>query len=234
VANPVGLMPGDWFEKYLTTPFAFGLLSTTVLCLVSMVVRYRGAHAVEREQIKWLVYACAWFALTYIMAVFSNMSQASWGAGAAWVLLLNALGVMTMPAAIGIAILRYRLWDIDVLIRKTLVYAVLTALLALVYFGCVVLLQRLLSSLTGVTQSPLALVVSTLAIAALFTPLLRRIQKVVDRRFYRQKYDALRVLAQFAVTARDETNLDALTGELVRVVQETVQPEKVSVWLKRN
>jgi hypothetical protein len=111
---------------------------------------------------------------------------------------------------------------------------VLSGLLGLVYFGSVVLLQRLVGALTGVEQSTLAVVVSTLAIAALFTPLRRRIQDGIDRRFFRKKYDAQRVLAQFAQTARDETDLDALTGELARVVQETLQPEHVSVWLHKQ
>jgi hypothetical protein len=117
--------------------------------------------------------------------------------------------------------------------RKTLVYAVLTGLLALVYFGSVVLLQRLFGALTGIEQSTLAVVVSTLVIAALFTPLRRRIQFAIDRRFFRKKYNAQRVLAAFAVTTRDETDLDALTAELARVVQDTLQPDSVSVWFKQ-
>jgi hypothetical protein len=145
-------------------------------------------------------------------------------------LVLNAVTLL-IPVAITISILFYRLWDIDVIVRKTLVYTVLSGLLALVYFGMVVLLQSVFDSVTG-QQSPIAIVISTLLIAALFAPLRRRVQDVIDRRFYRKKYNAQQVLAQFAITARDETDMDKLTAELVRVIQETMQPEQVSVWLK--
>ena len=198
-------------------------LITLVLALLSLALRFHRAAGVERQQIKWLLYVAALF-LTAQLAI-------SFGAIGEQFTSLVALG---FPIAIGIAVLRYRLFDIDVIIRKTLVYTALTALLALVYFGSVVLLQRLFGAVTGIGQSPLAVVVSTLVIAALFTPLRRRIQDVIDRRFFRKKYDAQRILAQFALTARDETDLDALTAELVRVVQETLQPEGVSVWLRQT
>ena len=137
-----------------------------------------------------------------------------------------------MTVVIGLAVFKYRLYDIEIVIRKTLVYAVLTAFLALVYFGSVIVLQGLFSRLAGVEQSTSAVVISTLAIAALFTPLRRRIQAIIDRRFYRKKYDAQQVLAQFAITARDETDMNALTAELARVVQDTLEPGEVKVWLK--
>lgn len=130
-----------------------------------------------------------------------------------------------------IAIIRYQMFDIDLIIRRTLQYSVLTGLLGLVYFGSVVLLQAILGQTTG-ERSPLVLVLSTLLIAGLFAPLRGRVQTIIDRRFYRQKYDAAKVLADFARTARDETDINQLTGRLVEVVQETLQPEQVSLWLK--
>jgi hypothetical protein len=233
--NPVGFIADTWLVSVGLAPFGIGLLTLTLLSVASVFVRYRRALAVEREQIKWLLFACGVFAAVYLSQILLNVlgrSAQGW-VSAQWWYLSGPLALMTIPAAITVAILRYRLWDIDVIIRKTLVYTVLTALLALVYFGIVVLLQALFGRLAGVEQSTLAVVISTLAIAALFTPLRRRIQDAIDRRFFRKRYDAQQVLAQFALTARDETDLDALTAELARVVQETLQPEGVSVWLRR-
>jgi hypothetical protein len=143
------------------------------------------------------------------------------------------LFVLTIPLAIGIAIFRYRLWDIDLIIRKTLQYALLTGLLALTYFGSVAVLQSLIKNLTG-EQSPLVIVLSTLGMAALFNPLRMRVQDFIDRRFYRKKYDAEKALAQFAATARDEVDMKKLTTALLGVVEETMQPEKVSIWVLRS
>ena len=140
------------------------------------------------------------------------------------------LSLVAVPAAIGIAILRYRLYDIDIIIRRTLVYSTLTLTLGLIYFGCIVLVRTLVAPLTGGTD--LAIVASTLAIAALFNPLRKRIQTLIDKRFYRRKYDAAKVLAAFGATARDETDLEQLTAEMLRVVDETVQPEFVGLWLR--
>ncbi len=227
--NPIGLIEtAEVNDSAVFILFVAILPVWVILCLVALVVRYRRAGQVERQQMKWLLLATTIFVAAYLPVFF----VAGWeNEPSVW----NSLWMVAMlliPAAIGIAILRYRLFDIDVVIRKTLVYSLLTALLALVYFGIVVLLQAVFGRLAGVEQSTLAVVVSTLVIAALFNPLRRRIEDAIDRRFYRKKYNAQQVLAQFAITARDETDLDALLAELVRVVDETLQPEHVSIWLR--
>jgi hypothetical protein len=141
------------------------------------------------------------------------------------------LSLMNIPAAIGVAILRYRLYEIDLIINRTLAYGSLTATLVALYFGGIVVLQRLFVVLTG-ERSTLAVVASTLFIAALFNPLRRRIQSFVDRRFYRRKYDAAKTLEAFGSRLRDETDLDALSGDLVGVASTTVQPAHASLWLR--
>ena len=193
----------------------------------------RNARGIERQQIKWLLYASAIFFLGNFLknTIFSPLGGVSWGL---WVgYLLVALGGLGGPIAIGIAILRYRLYEIDTLINRTLVYGSLTVVLALVYFGGVAGMQYILRTLTGQEEQPqLAIVVSTLVIAALFNPLRRRIQSFIDRRFYRRKYDAAKTLEKFSMKLRDETDLGALRGDLVGVVAETMQPAHVSLWLR--
>jgi hypothetical protein len=224
--NPIGFLPLDSFPDQFWFP---SFLVFIVLSVVSLVVRYRRAGAVEREQMRWLLFAAALFAGVYLIGLFTNSLG---GPINAFVVVLRNQSMTLLPIAIAVAILRYRLYDIDLIIRKTLQYAALSALLALVYFGMVVLLQTLFGA--ALADSPLLIVLSTLLIAALFAPLRQRVQATIDRRFYRQKYDAQQVLAQFAVVARDETEMEALTAELIRVVQETMQPETVSVWLKET
>lgn len=230
--NPIGLIQNNGVNESAVSSFFFALMPLwVVLCLASLVVRYRRAGRVERQQMKWLLVATAVFAAAYI-PVFV-LTDFAFGADTAFWSNLWMIVMPLIPVSIGIAILRYRLFDIDLIIRKTVQYAVLSALLALAYFGSVVLLQTAVGRATD-AQSPLVIVVPTLLIAALFAPLRKRVQTAVDRRFYRQKYDAQQVLAQFAQVARDETDMDKLTAELVRVVQETMQPETVSVWLKET
>ena len=196
-----------------------------------VVVRLRSARGIERQQIKWLLYASAiWFgALILKNSVISPLAEVSWSV---WIgYLLVGVGGLGGPIAIGIAILRYRLYEIDALINRTLVYGSLTALLALLYFGSVTALQYLFSLLTG-RGNTLAIVASTLAIAALFNPLRRRIQSFIDRRFYRRKYDARTTLEAFGSRLRDETDLEKLCEDLAEVVDETMQPAHVSVILR--
>jgi hypothetical protein len=225
VPNPVGFLPSDWFDA-VSGPYLILFPIWILLCAVSLFLRFRRSRGVEREQIKWLFYAGIVFVLFYMPAFIGN----TYSLADNLLNLLLPIGMSTLPIAIGIAILRYRLYDIDVIIRKTLQYALLTGLLVLVYFSSVILLQSLVENLTGV-QSPLVIVLSTLAIAALFNPLRTRIQDFIERRFYRKKYDAEQALAHFAATARDEVDIDQLNATLLQVVDETMQPESVTLWL---
>ncbi|HSN73822.1 MAG TPA: hypothetical protein VL334_01880 [Anaerolineae bacterium] len=227
------VVTGDSLSAGVFLLFMLYLVLTVIAIFGSLIHNWRTlTEPAARAQLRWLTLGMGiGLGVPFVVMAGVLVSGGDFGsANIDWVLWL----ILLLPVCIAIAITRYRLFDIDVIIRKTLVYTVLTALLALVYFGIVVLLQGLFSRLAGVEQSTLAVVVSTLVIAALFTSLRRRIQDWIDRRFYRKKYDAQQVLAQFAITARDETDLDALLAELVRVVDETLQPEHVSVWLRKQ
>jgi hypothetical protein len=228
VPNPVGFISSQLLE-FIIPPFVLSLSILTILCAISIFVRFRKASAVERAQIKWLLYACGLFVAAYAPLLVLNVNTKEW-LSSDLLDLLFVLSILTIPAAISIAILRYRLWDIDIIIRRTLQYFLLTGFLALLYFSSVTLLQSLFSTFTG-SQSAIALVISTLVIAALFTPLRRRIQSFIDQRFYRKKYNAEETLAQFSAIARDQVELEKLTEALLGVAVETMQPEYVSLWL---
>jgi hypothetical protein len=209
----------DWVLK-LVGPM---LLVAGLGAVISLFVRFRRARGDERQQIKWFASAAA-LTLAWIIVAEEQSGEivALWG----------LLVIASIPVATGMAILRYRLYDIDRIINRTLVYGVLTGILALVYFGGVATSEAIFRALTGQEQQPqIAVVVSTLVIAALFTPLRRRIQRFIDRRFYRRKYDARKTLEDFSAQLRDETDLEALSNDLLGVVRETMQPAHVSLWL---
>ena len=192
---------------------------------------------IERQQTKWVILGIATTFIYFIaLDIFGALNPDITQARSIGFLLAEAsyfIAFLIVPLSIAFSILRYRLWDIDLLIKRTLVYSTLTAILALIYFGCVVLLQHLVNGVTGqVGQSPLIIVASTLAIAAVFHPLRRRIQKIIDKRFYRRQYDLQKVLAAFSDTLRSEVDLNQLREHLVAVVQETMQPAHVSLWLR--
>ena len=206
------------------------MLTLGLIALSSVLIRLRRSKGIEHQQVKWFAYALAMLTTSAILYfVASDTMGVVWLEWVCFVLVM--VGVVGLPVAVGIAILRYRLYNIDVLINRTLVYGALTATLAAVYAGSIVLLQALLRILAD-QESQLAVVASTLAIAALFSPLRRGIQSFIDRRFYRRKYDAAKTQEAFSAKLRDETNLDALRGEVVGVVQETMQPAHVSLWLR--
>jgi hypothetical protein len=201
-------------------------------CGLAMVRRMRRAHGIERLQLKWIAFAASLFAVGFLVISITFFAELSGTTIDPLRTAVLGLGFCAIPIAAGIAILRYRLYDIDVVINRTLVYAVLTATLAAFYLGSVLLLQVVLRPLTE--ESNLAIAGSTLAVAALFRPARSRIQAAVDRRFYRRKYDAARTLARFGLHLRDEIDLDALGSELRAVVAETMQPAHVSLWLRES
>jgi NO-binding membrane sensor protein with MHYT domain len=231
VRNPFGLEGQPWVAdatNAILVPFLLCILASAV----SLVLRYRRSRGEEREQIKWIVFAASVVGLLFLIGIVIPLSYGS--EPPLWYELLEVLTVLSyagVPIAVGFAVLKYRLYEIDLVINRTLVYGPLTAMLVLFYVGGVVSLQYAFRALTG-QGSQLAVVASTLAIAALFNPLRRRVQAFVDRRFYRRKYDARKTLEAFSAKLRDETDLDALRDDLVGVVRETMQPAHVSLWLR--
>ena len=230
IQNPLGI---EGFTNDVYRALLYFMSPTLLIAAAfSLFVRLRRAAGVERQQIKWFTYAAAaTVSATFAYSIPGVIDTPPWFEWAGFV--LNATFVPAIPVSIGIAILRYRLYDIDLLINRTFVYGSLTAMLVAVYFGGVATSQALFRALTGQEQLPqLAVVVSTLAIAALFNPIRRRIQAFIDSRFYRRKYDAAKTLDAFSARLRDETDLGTLSEELIGAVKETMQPEHISLWLR--
>ncbi len=242
VRNPFGLEGHPMVAQAL--PGVIALLPVCILAsAASLVWRYRHSGREVRQQIKWVAFAASLVGVVYLSALviglfFAPEATSTWGGGdtpplVEILLVAVLLSYAGVPVAVGFAVLRYRLYDIDVLINRALVYGPLTAMLILCYLGGVVSLQAAFRSLTG-QESTLAVVASTLAIAALFNPLRRRMQGFVDRRFYRSKYDAAKILAAFNARLRDETDLRILRDDLTGVVKETMQPSHVALWLRTD
>jgi hypothetical protein len=226
--NPLGIEGLPRGYKPVQTIMSALVFVAAVSTLGLRLLRTRG---IERQQIKWPAFVAVVAGVGTLLydTAISEAIGLRWLEWAGYVVVVAAL--VSFPISIGIAILRYRLYEIDILINRTLVYGSLTATLVALYFGGIVVLQRVFVLLTG-QQSTLAVVASTLLIAALFTPLRRRIQSFIDRRFYRRKYDARKTLKAFSSHMRDETDLEALSDDLVGVVRETMQPAHVSLWLR--
>jgi hypothetical protein len=227
IENPIGI---EGLAHVEDMPLVLGVLGVPLLIgcvggVAAVVLRLRRSRGVERQQMKWFLYAAAPIpAFPFVDPLPGIVGDVVNGLLFGWILI-------GLPTAIGIAVLRYRLYDIDVVINRTLVYGTLTASLVAVYLGSVVGLQRLLTPLTG-EGNQLSVVASTLLIAALFGPLRRRVQGFIDRRFYRRKYDARKTLDAFSARLRGASDLDDLNGELLAVVGETVQPSHASLWLR--
>ena len=198
----------------------FGLLGS----LLSVILRYRMSKGIVRAQIKWVAFMAAVAISLLLLSIATGLVEEGFG------LLLFFSPPILIALAIGLAILRFRLYDIDIIIRSTLQYTLLTGLLVFIYFGLVVSLQNIYASFSN-QQSPIIIVVSTLVIAALFNPLRIRIQDFIDRRFYRKKYDAEKTLVRFSTVTRDEVNITKITYSLLNAVEETMQPEQASLWL---
>jgi hypothetical protein len=222
IANPFLIPTPQPLLRVLEGIMQVLLIPVVAAAVASLVVRFWRSRGEERQQMKWLTYVAA---LMPVLIVLANWFRAAdYAAGALFA---------SVPVVVGVAVLKYRLYDVDLIINRTLVYASLTATLVLVYLAGVATTQTAFRLLTGQEQQPQPAVVgSTLVIAVLFNPLRRRIQAFIDRRFYRSRYDAARTLAAFSARLRDETDLGALSADLVSVVRETMQPARVSLWLR--
>ena len=236
VVNPIGAGGArpllSALQNIAQTVFVFA----TLAAIVSVVVRYRHATGVQRQQIKWFAYGGVMIALIVAVTMILADTLTPRGQDPSTTAFSNigfAIGFSMLPLGAGIGVLRYRLYDIDILINRTLVYGSLTAVLAAVYFGLVFVAQTLAQAMRGQTKpQPLIIVASTLLIATLFNPLRHRIQTAIDRRFYRRKYDASRTLEAFAASLRNQVELAELSAHLLGVVRETMQPAHVSLWLR--
>jgi hypothetical protein len=226
--NPWAIEQAAGFFRLLAACTFVMLPALAVVSLASLVVRFRRSRGVERQQLKWFTYAAllvvGWWVLSTPTGLSAQLTGPLW-------LVLEAISSWLIPAAIGIAILRHHLYDIDRLINRTLVYGLLTALLGAVYAGAVLLLGQLFGGI-GADPPSWAVAGATLAVAALFQPARRRIQAVVDRRFNRRKYDAAKTIERFSARLRDEVDLDTLSTELLAVVDLTMQPTTASLWLR--
>jgi len=227
IRNPLGILIGNDLFDGLANFLPLLLFLCVIACIVAVIARFRRAEGIERQQLKWFTYGTA-LSILMIIAIALLVLFTPSGNGTGWVFYV---AVVFIPVSAGIAILRYRLYDIDVLINRTLVYGLLTTTLLAVYLLLVFGGQHLLSSFLD-PNNGVVLVASTLVVATLFQPLRHRLQQTVDRRFYRSRYDAAQVVARFSDTLRQEVNLEQLCGHLLTVVQETVQPEQVSIWLR--
>jgi hypothetical protein len=231
IDNPLGIGGAGGVLEAVRDAGAASVSVLLVLAGVSLVLRFRRAEATERRRIKWLaVGAASAVLLVMAMSALELTTETDTGVGEVVTSVLALLSLLVIPLSVAIAMLRDRLYDVDVVINRTLVYGALTATLVGTYVGAVLLLQLALQPLTE--DSGLAIAGSTLAVAALVRPLRGRIQTAVDRRFYRRKYDAARTLEGFGVRVRDQVELDALGAELRAVVAETMQPAHVSLWLR--
>ena len=223
VENPIGLVADGSAQAIESVLFLIGALAS-VAAVVSLVVRFRRTEGIERSQLKWITFAGL---LVVIFAGVGTLLDLVNPALEQTAMPIFAVSLALIPVSVGIALFRYRLYEIDRLINRTLVYGLVVASLVVVYAGAVVLLQLVLPE-----RGDLAVAASTLAVAALFNPLRIRVQRFVDRRFYRSRYDAERVAAEFAVRLRDEVDIEELTTDWLDVVHQTVQPASVSVWVK--